>query len=92
MTRFAAATARLAPYVPEALVTPLAWSVTVLEIVLGVALALGLQTRRAGIVSAILLASFALSMVVVLGPKFPLNYSVFTASACALLRTRTQEA
>ncbi len=85
MSNFTIATAALAPYLPQPLFSVTAWVVTLLEIVLAISLITGVQLRLASLVSAVLLAIFAVSMAVFLGPKFPLNYSVLTASACSLL-------
>jgi uncharacterized membrane protein YphA (DoxX/SURF4 family) len=63
----------------------LAWAATAGELTLGIALLLGVWTRLVAASSAALLALFALAMTVSLGVKQPLDYSVFSASAGALL-------
>ena len=73
----------LAPWMPEAMVNPVGWAVTILEVLLGLALILGVQTRQAGIASAALLTIFALSMSLFTGLKGALDYSVFSAAAAA---------
>lgn len=83
--RFIERTAELNGYAPAALVPVLAWGATVLETTFGVALVLGLATRWVAFGSAVLLAWFATAMVVYTGIKAPLDYSVFSASAGALL-------
>lgn len=70
-------------YLPSSLVLASAWAATVAETVLGVWLLTGWQTRLAAYGSMLLLLGFGLSMVVALGLKAPLNYSVFTAAAAA---------
>src|SRR5215470_9619606 len=81
--RFTAYTGQLNPWVPTALIPPLAWFVTEAEIVLGFALLLGLRTRYAALASGVLVGLFALGMTVGTGLKAALNYSVFAASAGA---------
>lgn len=83
--RFINRTAELNGYAPAALVPILAWSATILETTFGVALILGLATRWVALGSAVLLAWFATAMAVYAGIKSPLDYSVFSASAGALL-------
>ena len=84
-TRFIQRTAELNGYAPAALVPILAWAATVLETTLGITLILGFATRWVALASAILLAWFATAMAVYTGIKPPLDYSVFSASAGALL-------
>jgi uncharacterized membrane protein YphA (DoxX/SURF4 family) len=83
--RFIQRTAELNGYAPTALVPVLAWGATILETTFGVALVLGFAVRWAAIGSAALLAWFALAMALYTGIKAPLDYSVFSASAAALL-------
>ena len=83
--RFIQRTAELNGYAPAALVPVLSWAATLLETTLGVTLILGIATRWAALGSAILLAWFATAMAVYTGIKPPLDYSVFSASAGALL-------
>jgi putative oxidoreductase len=85
MENFNGAVAGLSPWAPPALVPALAWFVTILEAVLGVLLIIGYRLRATAFVSGVLLIIFALSMALFLGVKLPLNYSVFTAAACAFL-------
>jgi ketosteroid isomerase-like protein/uncharacterized membrane protein YphA (DoxX/SURF4 family) len=81
--RFTAYTGQLNPWAPAVLIPPLAWFVTVVETVLGIALILGLRTRYAALASGVLLALFALGMTVGASFKSALSYSVFAASAAA---------
>jgi uncharacterized membrane protein YphA (DoxX/SURF4 family) len=83
--RFIQRTAELNGYAPAPLVPILAWSATLLETTFGVALILGIAVRWVALGSAVLLAWFATAMVVYTGVKPPLDYSVFSASAGALL-------
>lgn len=70
-------------FLPKAMVSVAAWLATAAEIILGIWLLINWKTRIAAFASAALLASFAVSMVLALGFKSPLNYSVFTAVAAA---------
>ena len=82
--QFAAYTGQLNPWAPAVLIPPLAWFVTVAEIVFGIALLLGLRTRDVALASGVLLGLFALGLTVGTGLKSALNYWVFAASAGAL--------
>jgi uncharacterized membrane protein YphA (DoxX/SURF4 family) len=83
--RFIGRTAELNAWAPRFLVPVLAWSATITETTLAVALIAGIGVRWAAFGSAVLLAWFATAMLVYTGLKPPLDYSVFSASACALL-------
>lgn len=80
---FLSYTASLVPWIPSTVLPVLGWSVTILEIVLGIGLILGFKTRLMAQVSGFLLLSFALSMTFTSGIKGPLDYSVFSAAAAA---------
>jgi uncharacterized membrane protein YphA (DoxX/SURF4 family) len=75
----------LAPYLPAKLVTATARASTVVEILLGGALLLGVKVRWAALGSAATLIVFAVSMFMFAGYEAPLSASVFTAAAAALL-------
>lgn len=83
--RFIQRTAELNGWAPAALVPVLAWGATILETTFGVALVLGIATRWVALGSAVLLAWFATAMALYTGVKAPLDYSVCSASAGALL-------
>jgi uncharacterized membrane protein YphA (DoxX/SURF4 family) len=83
--RFVAYTAKLNWFLPAAMIPALAIIATAAELLLGLLLILGWKTRIAALLSAVLLASFALTMTLALGVKAPLNFSVFSAAAGALL-------
>jgi len=83
--RFVAYTGKLNWFVPTTLLPALAWASTFAEILLGVALVVGLFTRIAALLSGLMLLSFALAMTFALGVKTPLDLSVFSASAGAFL-------
>ncbi len=83
--RFVARTAELNGWAPVFMVPVLAWSATIAETTLAVTLIAGVGVRWAAFASAALLAWFATAMLVYTGLKPPLDYSVYSASACALL-------
>lgn len=83
--RFIGRTAELNAWAPPFMMPVLAWSATVAETTLAVTLIAGIGLRWAAFGSALLLAWFGTAMLVYAGPKPPLDYSVFSASACALL-------
>ncbi|HEU4565958.1 MAG TPA: DoxX family membrane protein [Gemmatimonadaceae bacterium] len=78
-------TAEVNAFMPLATIPFLAWAATIAELVLGVALVLGLAPRATALGSALLLALFGTAMAISQGIKSPLDYSVFSASAGALL-------
>ena len=84
-SHFIAYTQRLTPIVPIFLGPVMAWTATIAETVLALALLLGLWTRSAAFLSGILLLLFAIAMALTLGVKAPLDFSVFSASAGAFL-------
>lgn len=88
--RFEQYTAKVCSTLPLASIPFLAWTATFAEIVLGVTLIAGIWQRWVAWSSALLLALFALAMTVSLGVKQPLDYSVFSASACAALLALAQ--
>lgn len=83
--RFTAYTATLNWFAPAALIPALAWAATIAEVALGIGLILGLYTRASAFLSGLLLLLFAAAMAMALGVKAPLNYSVLSAAAGALL-------
>jgi uncharacterized membrane protein YphA (DoxX/SURF4 family) len=83
--RFLARTTELNQWAPPSMVPMLAWSATIAETTLALTLITGIGVRWAALGSSALLAWFATAMLVYTGPKPPLDYSVFSASACSLL-------
>jgi uncharacterized membrane protein YphA (DoxX/SURF4 family) len=69
----------------------LAWAATVAETFFGVTLILGIWPRWVALGSALLLGVFGLAMAISFGIKSPLDYSVFSASAAALLLAMFQD-
>ena len=84
-SHFISYTAKLNWFMPQAAMPALAWIATGAELLLGLALILGLFTRAAAFLSGLLLLCFALTMTLALGIKAPLNFSVFTAAAGAFM-------
>ena len=70
---------------PVCIVPLLAWTATFAETTFGIALIVGFCTRWAAFGSAILLAMFGTAMAISFGPESPMDYWVFSASACAVL-------
>lgn len=85
MENFTAYTGILVPWIPKLLLPLLAWGVTIAETILGILLLIGYQKRIVALLSGILLLTFAFSMLFFSTIKAPLDYSVFTAAACAFL-------
>jgi putative oxidoreductase len=83
--RFIARTGDLNAFAPAVAVPFLAWGATITETTLALMLILGVQVRWAAFGSGVLLAWFGTAMVFADGPNAPLDYSVFSASAAALL-------
>jgi uncharacterized membrane protein YphA (DoxX/SURF4 family) len=78
-------TAEVNAFMPAAAIPLLAWAATLAESTFGIALIAGIRVRWAALGSAALLALFGTAMAVSLGIKSPMDYSVFSASAGALL-------
>ena len=79
-------TAKVNSFMPASSIPFLAWAATAAELVLGVLLLLGLWPRWTGLASALLLILFGTAMAIsVWRVKSPLDYSVFSASAAAVM-------
>ena len=81
-------TAQVNAFMPAMTIPFLAVAATVAELLLGVALVVGFRLRWTALGSAALLALFGVAMTISFGPKEPLDYSVFSACAAALLLAR----
>jgi putative oxidoreductase len=81
-------TAKVNSFMPAFSIPYLAWAATVAELSLGVLLILGLWPRWAALGSAVLLALFGIAMAISFGIKSPMDDSVFSASAGAVLLAR----
>ncbi|MFZ0038770.1 MAG: DoxX family protein [Candidatus Acidiferrales bacterium] len=78
-------TAQVNSFMPAATIPFLAWAATAAELFVGIALILGIWTRWVALGSALLLVLFGVAMAISFGIKSPMDYSVFSASACAVL-------
>jgi putative oxidoreductase len=78
-------TAEVNSFMPAFTIPFLAWAATLAELGLGIALIAGLWPRWVAVGSAVLLALFGIAMAISFGIKSPLDYSVFSASAAAVL-------
>lgn len=78
-------TAQVNSFMPGFSIPFLAWAATACELSFGIALIIGVWTRWVALGSAALLFLFGTAMAISFGIKSPLDYSVFSASAGALL-------
>ncbi|MDR6405961.1 MULTISPECIES: DoxX family protein [Chryseobacterium] len=78
-------TRKITSFLPESLSVFSAYSATFLEIIFPLMLILGFKTKISAYDAGFLLLIFALSMTITLGPKAPLDYSVWVGSAAAFL-------
>lgn len=78
-------TAQVNSFMPASAIPFLAWAATAAEFSLGVLLVIGVWRRPVAIASAVLLVMFGTAMAISFGIKSPLDYSVFSASAAAVL-------
>jgi putative oxidoreductase len=85
MGQFNAYVAKLNWFLPAAVIPLTGWAATAAEILLGLGLLIGWRLRWVSLASALLLLCFGLTMLLALGPKAPLDYSVFTAACAAFL-------
>jgi len=72
-------------FMPAFTIPFLAWAATAAELLLGLALIIGVWPRWVALGSAGLLFLFGLAMAISFGLKSPLDYSAFSAAAAALL-------
>lgn len=84
-TNFEQYTAQVNSFMPGPTIPFLAWAATVAELSLGMALILGVWRRWVALGAACLLFLFGTAMAISFGIKSPLDYSVYSASAGALL-------
>ena len=78
-------TAKVNSFMPASSIPFLGWTATGAELILGVLLLIGLWPRWTGLASALLLILFGTAMAISFGAKSPLDYSVFSASAAAVM-------
>lgn len=88
---FVAYTQDINPWLPKALVSPVAMIATAAEIIFPVCLLLGFKTELVAKLSGVLLLLFALAMTFSGSIKDPFDYSVFTASAAAFALSTMKE-
>lgn len=74
-------------FLPKAWIPLVAWAATIAETSCGILLILGVWTRWVSLASAVLLAMFGTAMAISFGIKSAMDYSVFSASAAAVLLT-----
>jgi uncharacterized membrane protein YphA (DoxX/SURF4 family) len=72
-------------FLPKAWIPFVAWAATIAETSCGILLILGAWPRWVSLASAVLLAMFGTAMAISFGIKSPMDYSVFSASAAAVL-------
>jgi hypothetical protein len=77
--------ALLNPFLPAALISPVGWVATLSEVVIAIGLLAGWRLRWFALAATILLTLFATAMLFSLGPKPPLDYSVWSAAGAAFL-------
>lgn len=82
---FVAYTGEVNRFMPARTWPALAWAATLAETTCGLALLSGFRLRWSALASAGLLFTFGTAMAISQGIKSPLDYSVFSASAAALL-------
>jgi putative oxidoreductase len=82
---FVSYTAKVNSFMPAYSIPFLAWAATAAELFLGIALLWGVWPRWVALGSALLLVLFGIAMAVSFGIKSPMDYSVFSASAGAVL-------
>lgn len=87
LATFTQYTAQVNSFMPAFIIPFLAWAATAAELSLGIALIIGIWLRWVVFGAAILLFLFGTAMAISLGLKSPLDYSVFSASAGALLHS-----
>jgi putative oxidoreductase len=78
-------TAEVNSFMPSFMIPFLAWAATIAETILGITLIFGIWARFVALMAAALLVLFGSAMAISFGLKSPLDYSVFSASAGALL-------
>ncbi|WP_394835511.1 hypothetical protein LVJ94_01115 [Pendulispora rubella] len=89
-TKFMAYTAEVNAFMPAFTIPFLAVAATICEASFGIALIVGFRLRWVAFGAAALLAVFGTAMAISFGVKSPLDYSVFSASAAALLLAQRQ--
>ena len=81
----------LLPFLPKGISDVMALLATIAEVVFGILIIVGFNTRLMAIGSFLLTLVFAICMTLFFGLKSPLNYSVFAVSAGSLLLSAIPE-
>lgn len=84
-------TAEVNSFMPAWTIPFLAWTSTAAELGLGIALLVGIWRKWIALATAALLMLFGTAMAISFGIKSPLDYSVFSAMAAALLLAQFEE-
>lgn len=77
-------------WLPTGLQGAVAYAATAAEVLLAIALILLPRRAWVGALAGALLCAFALSMTFAIGPKAPIDYSVWTSAAAAFLLATSQ--
>jgi len=88
--KFTEYTGQVNSFMPAFMIPFLAWAATAAELTLGIALIVGIWPRWVALGATTLLLLFGSAMAISFGIKSPLDYSVFSASAAALLLASRQ--
>ena len=88
--KFTEYTGQVNSFMPAFMIPFLAWAATAAELTLGIALIIGIWPRWVALGATTLLLLFGSAMAISFGIKSPLDYSVFSASAAALLLASRQ--
>jgi putative oxidoreductase len=88
--KFTEYTGQVNSFMPAFMIPFLAWAATAAELTLGIALIVGIWPRWVAFGATTLLLLFGSAMAISFGIKSPLDYSVFSASAAALLLASRQ--
>src|SRR5580693_652520 len=88
--KFTEYTGQVNSFMPAFMIPFLAWAATAAELTLGIALIIGIWARWVAFGATTLLLLFGAAMAISFGIKSPLDYSVFSASAAALLLASRQ--
>jgi uncharacterized membrane protein YphA (DoxX/SURF4 family) len=88
--KFTEYTGQVNSFMPVFMIPFLAWAATAAELTLGIALIIGVWPRWVAFGATTLLLLFGSAMAISFGIKSPLDYSVFSASAAALLLASRQ--
>jgi len=72
-------------FLPQPAVPVLGWTASIAEVVIAIGLLVGWKLKWFATAGGLLLLLFAVAMTAAIGPKSPLDYSVFSAAAAAWL-------